>query len=102
MTVKWTDLQNQLGAQLTESLQGLVEGSAQDIQLFANAIASELVLATAAGDKAALRELEAQLLVIAEINRVRVAKEKEGFVLKLVGVALNAATSGLLAAGAKL
>lgn len=102
MGVNWDQLRDQLGAQLGTSLQGIVEGAANDIAVFANAIAAEMVLALSTGDEAGVEELKAQLHVIAELNRIRVAKEQEQTVLKLIGVVLNVATSGLLAAGASL
>lgn len=102
MNVNWDQLRSDLGAQLATSLQGLVEGAAGDIQAYANAISAELVLALSTGNQEAVRELQGQLRVIAEINRVRLAREKESFVLSLIGTAISAATSGLLAAGANL
>lgn len=102
MNVNWDQLRDQLGSQLSTALQGLVEGAAGDVQAYANAIAAELVLALSAGNQEAVRELQGQLRVIAEINRVRLAHEKEQFVLSLISTAIGAATSGLLAAGADL
>lgn len=102
MTVDWKYLQDQLGHQLATGLQGLVEGAASDVQTFANAISAELVVALSTGNKNAVRELQAQLKLIAEKNRVKAAAGKEQFVFQLIGVALNAATGGLLAAGAQL
>lgn len=101
-TVDWKYLQDQLGHQLATSLQGLVQGAAADIQTFANAISAELVVALSTGDKNAVRELQAQLRLIAEKNRIKAVQGKEQFVFQLISVALNAATGGLLAAGAKL
>jgi len=101
-SVNWRQLQDQLGEQLAASLQGIAQGAASDIQAFANQISAELVMALSTGDKSAVHELKAQLLLIAETNRVRLAIAQEGMALKLIGVVLNAATSGLLAAGTTL
>lgn len=100
--MNWTQLQIQLGRQLAQSLQGLVEGAAADVTVYAETIAAELVVALSLGDAKAVLELKAQLKLLAEMQRVRIAAEKEQFVLSLISTAINAATSGLLAAGAQL
>jgi len=102
MNVNWEQLQLQLGQQLAGSLKGLVEGAAGDLQAYATQISAELVLALAADDPSAVRELKAQLKLIAEQNRIAISAERERFVMGLIGATINAATSGLLAAGAQL
>lgn len=100
--VNWNLLRDQLGAQLSEGLKGLVEGTATDLQVFAQAIAAEMVLALSTGDDGSVKELKAQLHTIAEINRVRFAAAQEGMALKLISVVIGAAVGGLTSAGAKL
>lgn len=101
-SVNWNLLRDQLGAQLAEGLHGLVEGAAGDLQTFANQIAAEMVLALSTGDDGSVRELKAQLRVMAEVNRVRFAKAQEGMALKLISAVIGAAVGGLVSAGAKL
>lgn len=100
--VDWKYLQERLGQQLATSLQGVVQGAAGDLQNFASAISSELVVALASGDENAVRELKAQLRLVAEFNRVRAAEGKEQFMLQLIGVVIDTAVTGLVAAGAKI
>lgn len=100
--VNWNLMTQQLGGALTSGLQGLLEGAAEDIEAFANAIAAEMTLALSTGDDNAVRELKAQIGVIAEVNRVRVARSQESAILNLIGVAVNVATGSLLAAGAQV
>lgn len=102
MAVNWQQLETQLGQQLVGGIKGLVDGAAADIQAYGAQIASEMVLALSSGDQSAVNELKAQLKLMAEMQRVQIAAERETFVLSLINVALNAATSGLLAAGANL
>lgn len=102
MAINWNQLENQLGQQLVGSIKGLVEGAASDIQAYGAQIASEMVLALSSGDESAVVELKAQLKLIAETNRVQIAAERETFVLGIITAAINAVTSGLLAAGADL
>lgn len=100
--VNWDQLKEQLGADLGLAMQGIVEGAVEDIQAFANQIASEMVVALQSNDQEAVRELKAQLGVITEINRVRVAKAEGAMLMKVINLAIMAATSGLVAAGAEL
>lgn len=102
MAVNWQQLETQLGQQLVGSLKGLVDGATADIQAYGAQISAELVLALSSGDQSAVNELKAQLKVMAEMQRISIAAERETFVLSLISVAINAATSGLLAAGANL
>lgn len=102
MAVNWQQLEDQLGQQIIGGIKGLVDGAAADIQAYGAQIASEMVLALSSGDQSAVNELKAQLKLMAEIQRVQIAAERETIVLSLISVAINAATSGLLAAGANL
>jgi hypothetical protein len=102
MQVNWKQLQTDLGNSLATELQGLVEGAASDIQAYANEISAELILALSNNDVQGVEELKAQLGVIAEMNRVRLAKAQETFTLKLIGVVISTATSALAAAAGGL
>lgn len=101
-SVNWEQLKSQLGQDLGTAMQGIVEGAVEDIQAFANQIASEMVVALQSNDQDAMRELKAQLGVITEINRVRVANAQGAMLMRVINLAIMAATSGLVSAGAEL
>ncbi len=67
---------------LVTGLNGLVEGAAGDVQLFATEISVDLIEAAALGRQDLVDALIAQLEVVGEINRVR-------FVTGLVSTARN-------------
>lgn len=91
----WTDLRDQLGSALADSFKGLVEGAAADIQAYANAIASDLVLAASTGDERGARHLRAQLKVLAGIHRLRLAEGRDDIIWTVINTALKAVQIGL-------
>lgn len=101
-SVDWDLLKSQVGKQIAASLKGLVDGAASDLQAYGNMIASEMIWAYGTGDQAAIKELKAQLKVLAEMRRVKIAAGRETLVLSIISAIISVATSGLLAAGAKL
>jgi hypothetical protein len=83
-TIALSSLQDSLGSTLGDALQDLLEGTAEDIRMFATAIAQNMVRAAAVGDHATVKELSQQLPVLAEINRVRIVKKAWETVIKVV------------------
>lgn len=98
---KWSQLRDQLGATLADSLQGLLDGAAADLQAYGNAVASDMVLAMSTGDEREMRHLRAQLKVLAGVHRLRLAQERDDLVWAVVNTAMQAALAGLSAAGAQ-
>jgi len=69
------NLDESVEERLNAGLGRLLSGSAEDIRVYASAIAADLAIATATGDEEALDHLTGQAAMLAEKNRVRGARE---------------------------
>ena len=69
---------------LEASLAGLIEGSADDIRMFAVDISRDLALAVADNRKDLVEILVDQLGLLAEINRIRLANQSNDAIKKII------------------
>ncbi len=88
LKVDYESLTLELKGEVVEGLKGLVDGAEADLREFGLAIAADLVRAVGAKDEALLAELQHQLPVLAEINRIRLVNatwEQVYAVLSIIG-----------------
>lgn len=89
-------LKNDVAEALSDGIQDLVEGAKDDVKRFAQEIAKDLLDAKLAGDHEGVEQLLDQLLVLAEINRVRAENHVWVVVRRIAKVAIQAAVAGVL------
>lgn len=92
------DLTAQIAGQVAAELVDVIEGAGPDLQLIADEIAPVLVSAVAAGDKKLSKELEAQLVGIAEIHNIRVGAAKWRIIKSVSSTVIRAGSVFLQAA----
>lgn len=83
---------------LADGVGDLLEGSREDMEAFGAAIADDMLEAYLTGREDLTEILEAQLKVVAEINRVRAENHTWTVVTKVTRAILEAAVAGALAA----
>lgn len=92
MPVNVSELQNAVVTTILSEVNSLIEGANQDIQTTLNALVQESLEAAATGQLDLLPVIEDQVKVLAEKNRIRIAKGAERFVFDVLRVALGVAT----------
>jgi len=97
------EMANQLLAILKTELKDALSEAQVDVDAIAKDIAPVLISAIASGDTKLKAELEAQLVAIAEIHKIRgnaaawrVVKQVSSIALSAVSVGLSAVTGGIL------
>jgi len=76
-----------LAEQLKESLKDIIEGAAEDILLYTSTITARITLAMSFNEEVREKffaESKVQLLLLAEINRIRIAKESEKLLIAVI------------------
>lgn len=71
---------------LKDGVGDLLEGAAEDIEMFLGDIARDMVVANASGRKMELQHLEAQIRILAAINKVRAAESFNQTLMGIIGV----------------
>ena len=74
---------------LAEELTMVIDEAETDLQLLAEEIAPILVSAAAVGDEEMVREVEDQILAIAEVHKIRVATAAMEAVHRIAGITLR-------------
>lgn len=82
---------------LVTGLSTIVHGAAEDIEQYAGAIGEIITGAIAEGDDAMVEEQKANLLALAEVNRIRVSASAIGILGSLVSAVHGAAGAGVAA-----
>lgn len=72
--VDWDSLQRDLTEAVTPILYELIEEGAEDVQKFGAQIAAQMIAAALEGNQDWTEELEAQVRVLAEIQRLRLSQ----------------------------
>lgn len=95
-----TDLEGaarEVGASIAKALSDIVEGSSEDLRAFGTSVAFNAVRVAQIPDEedreAALKEINAQIRLLAEISRIRVNRESWSLVERVVDVATNVLVS---------
>ena len=99
----WKSAKAEVLTALKEGTEGLLEGAAEDINDYLADIAQDIIRAKAGGSKVDDEHLEAQLLILAAINKVRIKKTANDTLRRVVSTAqslafgfLNAGIGGIL------
>lgn len=92
-------LRGDLAGILADGLGDLIEGSQEDVRLFVSEIARDMILAriSDSDQDSTLEQLQNQLKVVAEINRVRVENHTWIVVTRIIQVALRSVVATALA-----
>lgn len=87
---------------IVESVNGLLEGTTEDIKSFAADISRDLILAAAANRPDLIEIMQDQLGLLAEINRLRVAAQAQATLIRVISTvatfALNLVIQAAVAA----
>jgi len=85
----WEQLQQGVEVALKESFERILEGAQEDIKLYAEGIAKDLLRAIREGDSDLTGELKDQLIALAEIQRIRVVNEQWTLLEEVVAVVMR-------------
>jgi len=100
MSIDFSAIKAQLGTALSGTLSDLLSGAAQDIAIYANTIASDLILVAQLSDpadrEARRNELLAQLRALGELNRLRANNAQWDTIERIVDIASTILTSTLM------
>ena len=88
-SIDWSVVTDNITQHLRGQLVGVLEGAADDIDQFINDISFDMTRAVRLGKTELQDELKAQLLVIAEINSVRVKNAANGVLEGILNVTLS-------------
>lgn len=91
-------LQLDLTPVVANAIEHLLQGAREDIEAFASDITRDLVEAQMLGDDAMKAQLVDQLLVLGEINNIRLRNSTWLIVSTVVSSVIEAAVAGALAA----
>ena len=83
---------------LRDAVGNLIEGAAADVQRYLLLIAHDLTLAVAYGKAELVDELKAQAVLLAEQNRVRIAKQHEANFNRVLDLVFRVGAATLAAA----
>jgi len=92
------ELRDSIGDILKTTLADIVDGAEEDLKTFGKDIAKDIVAAAKLGRRDLLDELQDQLVVIAEINRIRIHNEPMAAAKKALQVAAEFALKAVAAA----
>ena len=93
----WKAIVKELGDDLTERLQYLVEGAEEDIKAYGLEIAESMVIAVRSGRKDLQDELGDQLIMLAEIHRIEISREIEAWLMAASKTAVKIGLAALVA-----
>lgn len=88
-SIDWNVVTNTLADHLRGQVVDVLDGAAEDIEQFVNDISIDMTRAVRLGKSELQDELKAQLLVIAEINRVRVRNAANATLEGILNVTLS-------------
>ena len=89
LPIDWTVVTGKITDHLRSHLVHALDGAADDIEQFVSDISIDLTRAVRVGKSELSDELKAQLLVLAEINRVRVRNASIGVLESVLTVTLS-------------
>ena len=100
--IDWRVVTENLTGSLRNNLVGVVEGAAEDIEEYVNDIAIDMTRVLKAGKSELDSELRAQLRLVAELNRIRIANAQSAIFDQIITAALGFVSSLLASAASWL
>ena len=82
---------------LVSGINGLIAANQKDVEAYARAISLDLLESQIIGDEITEGQLMDQLLLLAEIQQIKVRNESWGLLTRIVSAVFKAAVAGVLA-----
>jgi predicted neutral ceramidase superfamily lipid hydrolase len=95
MGLNWKIIREELSGVISDSLAELVEGAEDDLKAYAVGIANSLIIAVRTGRADLRQELQDQVVMIAEIHRIRISNEAEVVLNKIVNIGMRLGRAAL-------
>lgn len=95
LQVNWNETATELADLLKGELNGVLAGTAQDLNNFAVDIAQDMTRALRQGKSTLTDELRGQVKVLLEINRIRVVETAAGMLDRILMVGMRIASMAL-------
>lgn len=93
--MNWGKISKELGGIVSDSLKELAEGAEEDLKAYGEAIANSMIVAVRTGREDLRREVVEQAKLLAETHRIRVAKEANGVLEKILSVAVRVGAAAM-------
>ena len=95
MGLNWKIIREELSGVISESLYELVEGAEEDLKAYGVEIANSLIIAMRTGRADLQRELQDQVVMLAEVHRIRLNTAAKDTLDKVINIGMRLGRAAL-------